>query len=107
MQSIAAEETSWQKGAPRWWLITVIVALSTAVLWLGGSWVKNVEAQVDKVPGLIQEQAETRKALKRLNGTVDRMERDQIRQALFEAKRHKAKDAIAYFEARLKELDPQ
>lgn len=99
-----AEEADWQKAAPRWWLITVIVTLGSIAVWFGGKWVSNVEAQVSKVPTLAQDQEDTRKTLRRLELTMAQMSEDQVRQALYEAKRHHDRAAQEFWQSRLDAL---
>jgi hypothetical protein len=107
MASSAVEETDWKSGAPRWLLLSVIGVLAAVTTWASVRWIAEVEAQINKVPSIEVKTESMQKDMRRMSASMGRMEMNQIRMALYEAKRHRDRSAEAFWEERLKELERQ
>jgi hypothetical protein len=107
MASSVVEETDWKSGAPRWLLLSVIGVLAAVTTWASVRWIAEVEAQINKVPSIEIKTESMQKDMRRMSASMGRMEMNQVRMALFEAKRHHDKAAAEFWEERLKELERQ
>lgn len=109
--SAVTNETDW-KLAPRWFLISLIGVTGGAFLWTSVRWVEGVERDRDRIIAVEQSDAAQNQAIstmkegiRRITDSQLRMELDAVTVALFEARRHGHREAVAYLEKRLRELE--
>jgi hypothetical protein len=107
MASSVVEETDWKSGAPRWLLLSVIGVLAAVTTWASVRWIAEVEAQINKVPSIEIKTEAMQKDMRRMSASMARMEMNQVRMALWEARRRRDRSAVAFWQERIEELERQ